>query len=42
MKSHIEIIKDSPKNKSRATIEYQFDIESILLGKGGYGKAYKV
>ena len=41
-KSRIEIIKDSPKNKSRVTIEYQFDVEADLLGTGGYGEVYKV
>ena len=41
-KSRIEVIKDSPKNKSRVTIEYQFDVEGDLLGTGGYGEVYKV
>ena len=41
-KEHIEIIRDSPKNKSRVTIEYQFDAENDKLGTGGYGEVYKV
>ena len=41
-KDRIEIIRDSPKNKSRITIEYQFDIDKDLLGTGGYGEVYKV
>ena len=41
-KEHIEIIRDSPKNKSRVTIEYQFDVEKDSLGSGGYGEVYKV
>ena len=41
-KGHIEIIRDSPKNKSRVTIEYQFDVENDSLGTGGYGEVYKV
>ena len=41
-KSGIKIIKDSPRNESRATIEYYFDIETDLLGKGGFGEVYKV
>ena len=41
-KDHIETIKDSPKNKSRVTIEYQFDAEKDKLGIGGYGEVYKV
>ena len=38
-KEHIEIIRDSPKNKSRVTIEYQFDAENDKLGTGGYRKS---
>ena len=38
----IETIRDSPKNKSRVTVEYQFNVESDLLGSGGYGEVYKV
>ena len=41
-KNRIEVIRDSPKNKSRVTIEYQFDVENDLLGIGGYGEVYKV
>ena len=41
-KDGIEIIKDSPKNKSRVTVEYQFNVESDLLGSGGYGEVYRV
>ena len=41
-KNRIQVIRDSPKNKSRVTIEYQFDIENDLLGIGGYGEVYKV
>ena len=41
-KDRIEIIRDSPKNQSRVTIEYQFDIDKDLLGTGGYGEVYKV
>ena len=41
-KEHIEVIRDSPKNNSRVTIEYQFDVEKDLLGTGGYGEVYKV
>ena len=41
-KEHIETIRDSPKNKSRVTIEYQFDIDKDILGTGGYGEVYKV
>ena len=41
-KSRIKIIKDSPRNESRATIEYYFDLETDLLGKGGFGEVYKV
>ena len=41
-KDRTEIIRDSPKNKSRVTIEYQFDAEKDLLGTGGYGEVYKV
>ena len=41
-KDRIEIIRDSPKNQSRETIEYQFDIDKDLLGTGGYGEVYKV
>ena len=41
-KNCIEIVRDSPKNKSRATVEYEFNIETDLLGTGGYGEVYKV
>ena len=41
-KDTIETIRDSPKNKSRVTVEYQFNIETDLLGSGGYGDVYKV
>ena len=41
-KDGIETVRDSPKNKSRVTIEYQFDVEGDLLGTGGYGEVYKV
>ena len=41
-KDRIEIIRDSPKNQSRVTIEYQFDAEKDKLGIGGYGEVYKV
>ena len=41
-KDHMETIRDSPKNKSRVTIEYLFDTDKDLLGTGGYGEVYKV
>ena len=41
-KDHTKTIRDSPKNKSRVTIEYQYDTEKDLLGTGGYGEVYKV
>ena len=41
-KDGIEIVRDSPKNKSRVTVEYEFNAESDLLGSGGYGEVYKV
>ena len=41
-KEGIETIRDSPKNKSRVTVEYQFNVESDLLGTGGYGEVYRV
>ena len=41
-KDTIETIRDSPKNKSRVTVEYQFNAENDLLGSGGYGEVYKV
>ena len=42
VKDIIETIRDSPKNKSRVTVEYQFNVEGDLLGSGGYGEVYKV
>ena len=41
-KEGIVIVRDSPKNKSRVTVEYQFNVETDLLGTGGYGEVYKV
>ena len=41
-KDGIETIRDSPKNKSRVTVEYQFNVENDLLGTGGYGEVYRV
>ena len=41
-KEGLEVVRDSPKNKSRVTVEYQFNVESDLLGTGGYGEVYKV
>ena len=41
-KDGIETIRDSPKNKSRVTVEYQFNVETDLLGSGGYGEVYRV
>ena len=41
-KEAIETIRDSPKNKSRVTVEYQFNVETDLLGTGGYGEVYRV
>lgn len=41
-KEGIETVRDSPKNKSRVTVEYQFNVESDLLGSGGYGEVYRV
>ena len=41
-KSPIVIIKDNQKNESRATIEYHFNLETDLLGKGLFGEVYKV
>lgn len=38
----IEKICDSPRNKSRMTVEYIYHPISDLLGKGGYGEVYKV
>ena len=38
----IEKICDSPQNKSRVTIEYEYNPITDLLGKGGYGEVYKV
>ena len=38
----MEKIFDSPRNKSRITIEYQYNPITDLLGRGGYGEVYKV
>ena len=38
----LEKICDSPRNKSRITVEYVYHPISDLLGKGGYGEVYKV
>ena len=38
----IEKICDSPKNKSRITLEYEFNPTTDLLGRGGFGEVYKV
>ena len=38
----IEKICDSPRNKSRITVEYIYHPIADLLGKGGYGEVYKV
>ena len=38
----IEKIFDSPRNKSRITITYEYNPVTDLLGKGGYGEVYKV
>ena len=37
-----EKICDSPRNKSRVTIKYEYNPVTDLLGKGGYGEVYKV
>ena len=41
-KDNKEIICDSPKNKSRETIRYEFDRKKDHLGSGGYGDVFKV
>ena len=41
-KDGIETVRDSPKNKSRVTVEYQFNVETDSLGSGGYGEVYRV
>ena len=38
----IEKILDSPRNKSRVTMEYEFNPTTDLLGKGGFGEVFKV
>ena len=38
----IETIKDSPKNQSRVTIEYQFNSKKDILGTGYSGNVYRV
>ena len=38
----LEKICDSPRNKSRITVEYVYHPITDLLGKGGYGEVYKV
>ena len=38
----IEKVCDSPKDKSRITLEYEFNPIIDLLGKGGFGEVYKV
>ena len=38
----IEKIFDSPKDKSRITLEYEFNPIIDLLGRGGFGEVYKV
>lgn len=40
--NELEKICDSPRNKSRVTIEYEYNPITDLLGKGGYGEVYKV
>ena len=41
-KEHIEIIRDTSKNKSGEIIEYQFDKKKDKLSEGGFGEVYKV
>jgi len=41
-KEHIEIIRDTSKNKSGEIIEYQFDKKKDKLSDGGFCEAYKV
>ena len=41
-KDNKEIVCDSPKNKSRETIRYEFDRKKDHLGSGGYGDVFKV
>ena len=38
----IEKVCDSPKDKSRITLEYEFNPIVDLLGRGGFGEVYKV
>ena len=38
----IERIYDSPRDKSRVTLVYEYNPVVDLLGEGGYGVVYKV
>ena len=38
----IERIYDSPRDKSRVTLVYEYHPAADLLGEGGYGVVYKV